>query len=55
LPDPRLPRPPGSVLALDATTLQGTYQLDRQRPELKRLREQKPIAVIGGSIYLYPY
>src|SRR5439155_10919065 len=45
------------VLAISATHLQGIYNNVPEHPELRDiygpLRDQKPIDVLGGSIYLY--
>lgn len=63
---PRLPgfRPPpphktvwrvrrGEVVAVSATHLQGVYLDDALDPLLARLREREPLAVVGGSIFVY--
>jgi hypothetical protein len=41
------------VIAISATHLQGTYLQDVLRKFYAPLRERQPIAVLGGSIYLY--
>jgi hypothetical protein len=46
-------RRPGSALAVSATYLQGTYGDADFRAEMAELRQQKPIAVLGGSIYVF--
>jgi 4-amino-4-deoxy-L-arabinose transferase-like glycosyltransferase len=44
------------VIAVSATTLQGVYLPDDLRPFYAHLREQeRPIDVLGGTIYLYAY
>jgi hypothetical protein len=46
------PMPPG-VIAISATQLQGTYLTPILRAAYQPLQDQTPIAVLGGSIYLY--
>ncbi|MCM2315484.1 MAG: hypothetical protein NDJ92_10080 [Thermoanaerobaculia bacterium] len=41
------------VLAISATTLQGTRSLPELEPILAELKRTEPLAVLGGSIYLY--
>ena len=45
------------VIAISATALQGVYLTDEKFPGLRelyaRLRQTEPIAVLGGTIYLY--
>jgi hypothetical protein len=43
------------VLAISATDLQGIYLWPEQRERIAELRHQKPIAVLGGSIYLFDH
>jgi hypothetical protein len=45
--------PPGAVLAISATHLQGTYFGPELRAEMARWRAREPLAVLGGTIYLY--
>jgi hypothetical protein len=52
-PPTTMPSEPG-VIAISATRLQGIYTPDLERLYAP-LRAQKPMAVIGGSIYLYPF
>jgi hypothetical protein len=42
-----------SFIALGATVLQGTYLPAEQRRKLEPLTQREPIAVLGGSIYLF--
>jgi hypothetical protein len=46
------PMAPG-VIAISATQLQGTYLTPVLRAAYQPLQDQTPIAVLGGSIYLY--
>jgi hypothetical protein len=41
------------VIAISATHLQGTYLATELADNYARLRERPPIAVLGGSIYIY--
>jgi hypothetical protein len=41
------------VFAISATHLQGTYLATALRNEYDKHRQRRPIAVLGGSIYLY--
>jgi hypothetical protein len=41
------------VVAVSATHLQGLYVANDLKPFYEKLRQQSPIDVIGGSIYLY--
>ena len=41
------------VLAISATSLQGIRSLPELEPILEELRRSEPLAVLGGSIYLY--
>jgi hypothetical protein len=43
------------VFAVSATNLQGIYYNESARARMKLLLERKPIAVLGGSIYLYDW
>jgi len=52
--DEPLPTAPG-ILAISATYLQGMYLTDAKRALIAPLRQQKPLAILGGSIYLYPW
>ncbi|MEA2735835.1 MAG: hypothetical protein QOE14_2286 [Humisphaera sp.] len=53
--DPANPQwpPPPAVIAVSATFLQGLYVADEVQPMYECLRRQKPIAVLGGSIYIF--
>jgi len=51
-PPPALPDRPG-VIALSATTMQGIYLEGVTRQRYGRFIDHKPLAVLGGSIYLY--
>jgi len=53
-PTPKVSMLPG-VLAISATHLQGIYQQKEARDIYGQLREEKPIDVLGGSIYLYQW
>lgn len=44
---------PGSVLAVSATHLQGTYFSNALRKQMADLRSREPIEALGGTIYLY--
>ena len=50
--NPQWPEKP-AVVAISATFLQGLYVPDHMRPIYETLRRQKPIAVIGGTIYIF--
>jgi hypothetical protein len=41
--------------AISATNLQGIYHEMKDTPEYKELRETKPLAVLGGTIYIYEW
>jgi hypothetical protein len=41
------------VLAISATSLQGIRSLPELEPMLEEMRRSDPLAVLGGSIYLY--
>jgi hypothetical protein len=45
--------PPGSILAISATHLQGTYLSDSLRSAISPWRDQTPIATLGSTLYLY--
>jgi 4-amino-4-deoxy-L-arabinose transferase-like glycosyltransferase len=47
-----LPGPEPGVLAISAMLLQGTY-VPPLRSQLSELRQEEPIEVLGGTIYLY--
>jgi len=49
----RLSRP--GVVAISATHLQGIYLNGNLRAFVATYRKQKPIEVLGGTIYLYPW
>jgi hypothetical protein len=49
---PGLPAPP-AVVAVSATFLQGLYIPENLRPFYAALRRQKPLAVLGGTIYVF--
>ncbi|MEO6435202.1 MAG: hypothetical protein ABIP55_05515 [Tepidisphaeraceae bacterium] len=51
--NPRWPATPDAVIAVSATYLQGLYLLDRVSDFLEPLRHRPPLAVLGGSIYLF--
>ena len=53
-PAPELPREAG-VLAVSATHLQGIYFDPSLRRIYAPLRRKRPLAVLGGSIYLFPF
>lgn len=48
------PREPG-VIAVSATQLQGIYLSPELRVYYAKLRDEPPIEVLGGTIYLYQY
>lgn len=52
-PPPALGPDQHFVLAVSATILQGTYLSDEERRQIETLKGQAPIAVLGGSIYLF--
>jgi len=52
-PDQLRPNALPPVFAISATQLQGTYLTARNRDEYDKYRLRQPIAVLGGSIYLY--
>ena len=41
------------ILAISATVLQGTYLSPDQQKRMEQLRRKHPLAVLGGSIYLF--
>jgi hypothetical protein len=49
---PQMPAPPAAV-AVSATFLQGLYIPESLRPFYFSLRRQKPLAVLGGTIYVF--
>jgi hypothetical protein len=49
----QMPDAPG-VIAISATNLQAIYNPE-QRAALDPLRKAEPIAILGGTIYIYPY
>jgi 4-amino-4-deoxy-L-arabinose transferase-like glycosyltransferase len=53
-PDPRMSLSPSPVLAIDAMKLQATFQSDPANPAPLQLKDMRPIAVLGGTIYLFP-
>lgn len=54
--DPQSPAPrQAGVLAISATYLQGLYLDDQQRKLFQPLLNRQPMAVLGGSIYLYSW
>jgi hypothetical protein len=55
LPTTRLVPGESGVIAVSATHLQGLYVPDNLQWFYKALREQDPIAVLGGTIYLYEW
>jgi hypothetical protein len=57
---PYSPQPLGhldqpGVLAISASNLQGIYYPDELREKMLMLRQRTPLAVLGGSIYLYQW
>ncbi len=44
---------PGDVVAVSATLLQGLYLETEMRPLMERLRAERPLEVIGDSLFLY--
>jgi hypothetical protein len=48
------PSDPG-VIAISATNLQGIYGNDEMRQAYSTLRRSRPLAVLGGTIYLYDW
>lgn len=50
---PQRPPTPGSVLAVSASHLQGTYYREPLRSEVTAWQRQRPLDVLGGTIYLY--
>jgi hypothetical protein len=52
-PDDDRPRGLPAVLAVSATDLQGVYLPDDQRRYWSQFLKEKPIAVLGGSIYIF--
>lgn len=53
-PTPELPSAPG-VIAISATNLQGIFLTEEYRQTYALLREAQPLAVLGGSIYLFEF
>jgi hypothetical protein len=49
---PHMPAPP-AVVAVSATFLQGLYTPESARPFYAALRKEKPLAVLGGTIYIF--
>jgi hypothetical protein len=49
---PQMPSPP-AVVAVSATFLQGLYVPDGARPFYDALRRRTPLAVLGGTIYVF--
>ena len=43
------------LIAVSATHLQGLYIKPQEAEFYNRLRQMNPIAVIGGTIYIYPF
>jgi hypothetical protein len=41
------------ILAISATMLQGTYLSVERQKVMQQLRRRRPLAVLGGSIYLF--
>jgi hypothetical protein len=53
--EPQQPTEPG-VLAISASNLQGIYLEEPMRSRHRKLLEtERPIQVLGGSIYLYQF
>jgi 4-amino-4-deoxy-L-arabinose transferase-like glycosyltransferase len=50
---PTVARGKRAVEAISATVLQGTYSSEQKRRQLQRFTQQQPLAVLGGSIYLF--
>ena len=53
-PKPQMPTQPG-VIAISATNLQGIYLKPEDRKIYIPLRDQKPIELLGGTIYLFDF
>jgi hypothetical protein len=50
-----VPRPGGQgFFVIDANALQGTFSNEESRNAIAPLRQMQPVAVIGGTIYIYP-
>jgi hypothetical protein len=43
------------VYAISATNLQGIYETGAFRAQMAQLRKERPIDVLGGTIYLYSW
>jgi hypothetical protein len=54
-PDDEQPQPLPPVLAVSATNLQGIYLSPEQRDFYAKIQKQNPIAVLGGSIYIFDH
>jgi hypothetical protein len=55
-PDPKKAAAMHAVLAVSATVLQGTFlPPGQQQQAMATLRSRQPLAVLGGSIYLYEW
>ncbi|MGA2439534.1 MAG: hypothetical protein ABSH08_01125 [Tepidisphaeraceae bacterium] len=52
-PDTRQAASNNMILAISATVLQGTYLPSNQRKEMEQFRRKRPLAVLGGSVYLF--
>ena len=52
---PVMPMNLPGVFAISATDLQGTYAPAEMEPRLAYLKDRQPLAVLGGSIYLYDW
>jgi hypothetical protein len=52
-PNARLAASKNRILAISATVLQGTYLAPNQQNRMELLRRRHPLAVLGGSIYLF--
>jgi hypothetical protein len=52
-PPPTVARGQRAVIAISATILQGTYSPQWQRHQLETYMQRQPLAVLGGSIYLF--
>jgi len=52
-PDSRQAASKNLILAISATVFQGTYLPPTQQKAMEQLRRKHPLAVLGGSIYLF--
>lgn len=52
--DEQIERSPG-ILAISASNLQGMYLDEKLRARYMQLLKREPMAILGGSIYLFPW